>query len=162
MQWSTGAIYASIMNLPREMQNKPENMLYLGFLPGPKEVSLHQINHYLAPIIDELLEMWAGYYISETYEHSEGLTIRAAVLLSSNDIPATRKISGHAGSGKKCYRCLKSTSHSKGKNHYSGFDDIDTWNVLANSSVHHDAAEAWKRCVTNKQCEAIFDEFGVR
>lgn len=161
-QWSTGAIYASILNLPREERNKPENMLYLGFLPGPKEVSLHEINHYLAPIVDELLEIWNGYHISGTYEHREGLNIRAAIIVSSNDTPAARKICGHAGSGKKCHRCLKRTRNSEGKNHYGGFNDIDTWNTLASPIVHREAAEAWKECVTNKQRETIFNEFGVR
>ena len=55
-QHSTGAIYASICNLPRSERNKPENIMYLGFLPEPKEVGLEQINHYLAPIVDEFLE----------------------------------------------------------------------------------------------------------
>src|ERR1043165_3539133 len=53
-QHSTGAIYASICNLPRTERNKPENIIYLSFLPGPKEVGLDRINHYLAPVIDEL------------------------------------------------------------------------------------------------------------
>ena len=32
----------------------------LGLLPGPNEVKLHKINHYLFPIVDELLEFWNG------------------------------------------------------------------------------------------------------
>ena len=56
-QHSTGAIYASICNLPRAERNKPENILYLGFLPGPKETRLEQLNHYLAPIVDELKDL---------------------------------------------------------------------------------------------------------
>src|SRR6266542_2195986 len=47
-QHSTGAIYASICNLPRSERNKPENIIYLGFLPGPKKVGLERINHYVA------------------------------------------------------------------------------------------------------------------
>ena len=56
-QHSAGAIYASICNLPRTERNKPENIIYLGFLPGLKEVGLEHINHYLAPIVDELLKL---------------------------------------------------------------------------------------------------------
>ena len=56
-QHSTGAIYASICNLPRSERNKPENTIYLGFLLGPKEVGLKRINHYLAPIVNEFLEL---------------------------------------------------------------------------------------------------------
>jgi hypothetical protein len=57
-QHSTGAIYTSICNLPKSERNKPENIIYLGFLPGLKEVGLKRINYYLALIVDELLELW--------------------------------------------------------------------------------------------------------
>ncbi|PKB93789.1 hypothetical protein RhiirA5_303693, partial [Rhizophagus irregularis] len=56
-QHSTGAIYASICNLLRSERNKPKNIIYLGFLPGLKEAGLERINHYLAPIVDEFLEL---------------------------------------------------------------------------------------------------------
>ena len=56
-QHSTGAVYASICNLLRSERNKPENIIYLGFLSGPKEVGLEQINYYLAPIVDKFLEL---------------------------------------------------------------------------------------------------------
>ena len=40
---STGVIYAAICNLPRNIRFKRENLLILGILPGPHEVSLHKI-----------------------------------------------------------------------------------------------------------------------
>ena len=52
--YSIGVIYATICNLPRDIRYRRENLLTLGILPGPNEVSLHKINHYLALIIDEL------------------------------------------------------------------------------------------------------------
>ena len=54
--YSTGAIYGVICNLPREIRFQQENMLVLGLLPGPKEVQTDKINHFLSPIVDELLE----------------------------------------------------------------------------------------------------------
>ena len=56
-QHSTGTIYVSIYNLPHIERNKPENILYLGFLLRPKEVALEKINHYLFLIVDELKEL---------------------------------------------------------------------------------------------------------
>src|SRR5215204_1317932 len=44
-QHSTGAVYASICNLSRSKRNKPENIIYLGFLLGLKEVGLELINY---------------------------------------------------------------------------------------------------------------------
>ena len=37
---STGAIYAAICNLPRDMQFKRKNMLLLGLLPELNELSM--------------------------------------------------------------------------------------------------------------------------
>src|SRR3954469_8883042 len=92
---STGAIYAAICNLPREICFKRENMLILRILPGLNEVSLHKINHYLALIVDELQLLWSGLTLDRTFEYSRGRIIRAALILVSCDIPATRKICEH-------------------------------------------------------------------
>src|ERR1051325_1862151 len=69
--YSIGVIYAAICNLPRDIRFKRENLLTFGILPGPSEVSLHKINHYLAPIIDELKSLWDG-MTYHTYECQEG------------------------------------------------------------------------------------------
>src|SRR3954469_9582151 len=79
--YSCGAIYGVICNLPREVRFRKENMLTLGLLPGPNEVKLHKINHYLFPIVDELLEFWNGVEIP-----AAGKNIRLALICCSNDI----------------------------------------------------------------------------
>ncbi|GET52971.1 hypothetical protein PHYBLDRAFT_102202 [Rhizophagus irregularis DAOM 181602=DAOM 197198] len=87
-----GAIYASIYirgPLLRTERNKPENIIYLGFLPGPKEVGLERINYYLAPIVDELLELWKGWRVPKIYQYTEGLDIKVALIIGSSDTPAT-------------------------------------------------------------------------
>ncbi|EXX56196.1 hypothetical protein RirG_218380 [Rhizophagus irregularis DAOM 197198w] len=66
---STGVIYAAICNLPRDMQFKRENMLVLSLLSSPNEVSLHQINHYLAPIVNELVLLWDRVTFDNTFEY---------------------------------------------------------------------------------------------
>src|SRR5256886_8607989 len=93
-QHSTGAVYASICNLPRSERNKPKNIIYLGFLPGPKEVGLERINHYLAPIVDEFLELWRGWNV-KTYEYPDGLDIKVALIVRS-DRKSTRLNSSHS------------------------------------------------------------------
>ncbi|CAB4439269.1 unnamed protein product [Rhizophagus irregularis] len=67
--YSSGVIYGVICNLSRDIRFKRENMLYLGLLPGPEEVKLHKINHYLSPIVDELLEFWDGVDLPSTDLH---------------------------------------------------------------------------------------------
>ena len=66
--YSTGVIYAVICNLPRDVRFKPENVLILGILPGPNEVKLHKVNHYLSPIIMELESLWEGVNLNHTNE----------------------------------------------------------------------------------------------
>ncbi|CAB4487065.1 unnamed protein product [Rhizophagus irregularis] len=103
-QHSAGAIYASICNLPRTERNKPKNIIYLGFLPGSKEVGLECINHYLVPIVDELLELWKSWRVPKTYQYTEGLDIKVALIIGSSDTPATRKLFGHGSAVMKCHR----------------------------------------------------------
>ncbi len=51
--YSIGAIYLSIMNLPRSERYKEENILLVGLIPGPTEPKQH-INHFLSPLVDDL------------------------------------------------------------------------------------------------------------
>ena len=163
-QHSTGAVYASICNLPRSERNKPENIIYLGFLPGPKEVGLERINHYLAPIVDEFLELWRGWNV-KTYEYPDGLDIKVALIVGSSDIPATRKLFGHGSAVMKCHRCEKRStySHDYKKTHYGGMEDYDEWMTRpADPLLHRQYAQEWIKCSAKNTREHHFKEHGVR
>jgi len=164
-QHSTGAIYASICNLPRSERNKPENIIYLSFLPGPKEVGLGCINHYLAPIVNELLELWNGWKIPKTYKCPDGLNIKVAIIVESSDTPATRKLFGHGGAAMKCYRCEKRSTYSGEyrKTHYGGMEDYDEWVTNpADTSLHREYAQEWLETNSKSTRENHFKEHGVR
>ena len=103
---------------------KKENMLILALLPGPNKVKLHKINHYLAPIIDELLEFWNGVNLPPSVDHSEVKKIWLVVICYANDIPATRKLYGHISAKAACYRCHKRANVVGRRSNFSGFDDI--------------------------------------
>src|SRR5436305_6404922 len=128
-QHSTGAIYASICNLSRSERNKPENTIYLGFLLGPKEVRLERINYYLAPIVDEFLDLWKSWRLLKTYEHSNGLDIKTALIIRSSNTLTTTKLFGYASAVMKCYRCKKHNTYSNEyrKTHYGKMEDYDKW-----------------------------------
>ena len=163
-QHSTGAVYASICNLPRSERNKPENIIYLGFLPGPKEVGLERINHYLAPIVDEFLELWRGWNV-KTYEYPDGLDIKVALIVGSSDIPATRKLFGHGSAVMKCHRCEKRStySHDYKKTHYGGMEEYDEWMTRpADPLLHRQYAQEWIKCSSKNTREHHFKEHGVR
>ena len=62
--------------------------------------------HYFEPLVNELLQLWAG-QIFITPSFPLGRIYRGALILLSSDAPATRKISGFAGYNSKhgCYKC---------------------------------------------------------
>jgi hypothetical protein len=164
-QHSTGAIYASICNLPRSERSKPENIIYLGFLPGPKEVGLERINHYLAPIVDELLELWRGWRVPRTHQYPDGLDIKVALIVGSSDIPATRKLFGHGSAVMKCHRCEKRSIYSEKykKTHYGGMQDYDKWVTNpTDPSLHRQYAREWLQCNSKSSREAHFKVHGIR
>jgi hypothetical protein len=159
---STGVIYAAICNLPRDIRFRRENMLILGILPGPNEVQLHKINHYLAPIVDELASLWSGITLNRTYEHSEGKIIRAALILVSCDIPAARKICGHVSALVSCHRCKKKANYENGQHNFAGMNDLDEWNVPRDLAQHREDALGWRRCNSDAARKRFVKETGVR
>lgn len=56
--YSVGVLYLVILNLPRAIRFKPENILIADVIPGPKEPSLSEINSYLRPLVKELNSLW--------------------------------------------------------------------------------------------------------
>jgi hypothetical protein len=144
--YSCDAIYGVICNLPREIRFNKENILTLGLLPGPDEVKLHKINHFLSPIVNELLEFWNGIEIPAAKKK-----IRLALICCSNDIPAARKLCGHISASVSCYRCYKRANIKGNKLNFGGFDDMDDWFVERDLEEHRLHAEDWRRCKSNNE-----------
>ena len=134
------------MQFTREVRFKKENMLILALLPGPNEVKLHKINHYLAPIVDELLKFWNGFDLPPIEDYPEGKKIRLAVICCANDIPAARKLCGHISALSSCHRCYKRANTSNRKSNYGGFDDMSEWFRERDLEEHRQNAEDWRRC----------------
>ena len=105
-------------------------MLILELLPGPNEVRTDKINHYLSPIVDELLKFWADAELQKTADYPNGRAIQMAVICCSSDIPAARKLCGHISSLAACHRCYKIAScnnEEEERPNFGGFDDINEW-----------------------------------
>ena len=64
---SVGVIYAVIVNLPRTLRYKRENVIIIGIIPGPKEPK-KQINSYLGQFVKEMLEFADGIWFSTNLE----------------------------------------------------------------------------------------------
>ena len=96
-------------------------MLLIGLLLGLTEVSLSKINHYLAPIVNELKALWEGVTLG-TYERQEGRRIRAALIMVACNILTVRKICRHISALVFCHRCQK---HANYEDHQYNFTEIE-------------------------------------
>lgn len=160
--YSIGVIYAAICNLPRDIRFKRENLLTLGLLPGPSEVSLHRINHYLAPIIDELKSLWDGITLNRTYECQGGKNIRAALILVSCDVPAARKICGHVSALVSCHICEKKANYENRQHNFAGMDNMEEWFIARDPTRHRQNAHAWRQCNSDASRRRVVKQTGVR
>ena len=93
---SCGVMYLVLMNLPREERFKPENVIMVGIIPGPR-VPKGDINYFLKPLVDELIDFWDGVIIADTLLLGGMFKVRVALLALSCDVPAARKCGGFAG-----------------------------------------------------------------
>lgn len=111
-QHAEGAIYMSVMNLPRHEHFLFENIILVGVIPAPREPHLH-INSLLAPLVHELQLLWVGVPM----QHCSGgqFLVRAALLCVRCDIPAARKVCAFVGhhAPKGCSKCLLSFTYRK-------------------------------------------------
>ena len=82
-EYSVGVMYLAVMNLPQQLRYKREN---LGIFQGPFEPS-KEINNYLKPFVDELLQLWDGIAIKTNDCGTQ--TIRGALLFVCCDLPAS-------------------------------------------------------------------------
>ena len=160
-QHSEGVMYISILNLPRKERFSQENIILVGVIPGPKEPSLH-LNSYLEPLVTELLELWKGVILKNHNNHS--VIVRAALICSSSDIPASRKVCGFVGHNalKACSKCLLSfpTASFGEKPDFSNFDKSQ-WTTRTNIE-HRVNAERHRACNTQAARKEIEREHGVR
>ncbi|PKK70184.1 hypothetical protein RhiirC2_780026 [Rhizophagus irregularis] len=67
-QFNTGVIYVIIYNLSRDKRFKSVNILTLAMIPSSIKLKLHQPNHYLAPLVDQLIELRQDIEL-ETFEY---------------------------------------------------------------------------------------------
>ena len=105
--YSVGVLYLVILNLPRSLRFKPENIIITGIIPGPKEPNQTTMNSYLRPVVKELNALFTeGFTIelgSQTYK------IFVALIASVCDLPATAKLGGflNHNSHYGCWKCCK-------------------------------------------------------
>jgi len=93
---SVGSIVLSCLLLPPDMRHKPENLYLVGIIPGPREPSGEEIDHFLRPLVDVMKASWTHGTTYSTHNYPHGRLVRSAIALSVNDLPMARKIMGFA------------------------------------------------------------------
>ena len=156
--FSVGVLYLVILNLPRHLRFKWENVIVVGIVPSldrePKT-----LNEFLHPGVDEMKALWKGVRL-KTSLSSIALTFRAALLCISADIPAACKLCGFKGHSvhRGCSLCLKVFPGEFGqKRDYSGFDR-ETWQPRCNKD-HRLNAKKLTKCKTLTHRNKLSKEF---
>lgn len=158
--YSIGVVYLVIMNLPRNIRYKRENILIIGLLPGPSEPP-KTINTYLAPLVSELLTLWRG----KSFKTADKTTVivRCALLCIACDLPASKKVSGFLSftANLGCSRCYQNFGTGVfGRQNYSGFDR-DTW-VYRSMDRHRKDVDETLKCSSKTARERKESELGCR
>ena len=160
--YSIGVIYMVLMNLPRNIRFKKENVVLVGIVPAlahePKS-----LNHFLEPAVDELKALWEGVQVNTFNSPSTPVEARAALLCCAADIPAARKLCGFLGhsANRGCSHCFKFFPGAFGEpRDYSGFDR-DQWPKRTSQQHRRDAYRV-KNCTSQTASEQLASKLGVR
>ncbi|CDO72139.1 hypothetical protein BN946_scf184962.g82 [Trametes cinnabarina] len=151
---SIGGVYLVCLNLPPHLRYRPENIYLAGVIPGPTEPDVDQLNHYIRPLVDELLTIWhRGVYLSDA---TSAWLIRAALIPLVCDLPALRKTAGFASYSAHnfCSFCLLKKDQ---------IDNLDrsTWPRRSRAD-HYECARKWRDAKTEAERERLFNEHGIR
>ena len=158
--YSVGVLYLVLLNLPRSERFKWENVIVVGIVPS-MEHEPKNLNAFLQPAVAELKALWKGVRLTSSLS-AVPLMFRAALLCTSSDIPASRKLCGLKGhSGELgCSKCKKIFPGSFGKKRdYSGFDR-DRW-VRPTNADHRKSAEKLRKLKTQSKVDKLSKKVGI-
>jgi hypothetical protein len=157
---SCGVISMACLNLPLDIRYKPENLYLVGIIPGPFEPHLTELNHYLRPLIDDMVPAFErGHRLSRTAKYQKGRVVRSAIIAVVNDLVAARKASQFSPP-KSHYYC--SCCHCWHLDTLGRTDfDHEDWQLL-DKDVLREYAEKWKNASSSTEQEKLFVAHGLR
>jgi len=102
---STG-IWLVLLNLPPQLRYLLENIFLVGVIPGPGKLATDEINHYLKPLVQSLLEFWdPGVFFSCTCNKCLGKLFKAILVPLVADMLRVCQILGLPGVATAHYFC---------------------------------------------------------
>jgi hypothetical protein len=85
---STGCMYITILNLPREVRNQRNNCLLVGMTAGPGEPGSNVMYKYIQRLTDDLKVMMGGVEMEVSGEGMQ--TVKAIIASIASDIPSAK------------------------------------------------------------------------
>ena len=77
------------LNLPPHLFYKPEYMYIAGIIPGPKQPTETELNHYFRPLIDDIEQSWKlGVRYTMTTLFPEYYIMQSTIVIAVMDLPA--------------------------------------------------------------------------
>ena len=157
---SCGVISCACLNLPLDIRYKAENMYLAGIVPGPDEPRGDQLNYFLDPLINDMLDSWEhGILFNHTALHPAGRVVRSAVACVVCDLPAARKTAQMAAHSSHfyCSICHCNNPKTLGRTDF----DSDCWKLRDKDTLRRQA-EAYKNASSAVEQEKLFTKNGVR
>jgi hypothetical protein len=147
----------SCLNLPVEIRCQAENMYPAGIVPSPTEPHLTDLNHYLRPLIDDMVVVWDnGIRFSKTPKYPDGRNCHGAIAAVVCDLPAAHKAAGMGGHNHQfyCSVCKCSGGRTRGR------ADYENWEMRDPEEMRRQA-EAWRDAATTLEQDRIFKAHGI-
>ena len=157
---SSGIISMACLNLPANIRYKPEYLYLAAVIPGPTEPTLTNINHFLRPLINDMILFWKpGIQYSRTALNPGGKLVRCSLAICVCDLPAARKVAGMAGHAahRYCTRCNCNGRKTLGR---TDLEDKD-WEPK-DVEVLRETAKAWREADDEATRMEILQDHGLR
>ncbi|KAL3820333.1 hypothetical protein ACJIZ3_006238 [Penstemon smallii] len=107
--YSIWPVILTVYNLPPWLCMKEPYLMLSLLIPGPRSPG-KDIDVYLRPLMEELLELWEVGVMTRDAKTGECFRLHAAILWTINDLPALGDISGHRTKRYcACPRCSMNT-----------------------------------------------------
>ena len=142
-------------------------MILVGVIPGPSEPPTTAINHYLEPLVNDLLLLLEGVEMKMVLRDGsvKNETVKACLGTVSSDLPATKKLAGSKSfnSSHGCHLCktlFPRIDCPGNKRDYCQWD-CDNWVKRTTVETRADS-EAWLKAKTAKEREHLENQNGLR
>ena len=153
---SCGSIAMICILLPPSLRIKPAFVYVNGIIPHP-EPPEDQINHFLRPVVSTLDAAWRqGVWYSCTSQRPRGRRIYSGLVTNVNDLPGSRKVSGHAHHSHNCFCALCKLPRNDINNLA-----IETWQMKTRDELY-DQAVAWRDAPSRAARKKLYKKNGVR